>query len=156
MTEYDPKIQFLERSLKRLWVLVFLLIFSFAGFVSFGQHDVWVRADSIPPVITAKQFVVVDDSGNQSVVIGSFPDLNSPLTNGAKFRGLTVLSTDHKQLASLGLGVPKDPPTSSLTTPYTEVFLQSPDGTSSQAALQNFGTPTSSCCQSNGAMLNLT
>ena len=140
MTDHEAELQLLRTSVRRLWSVVLIMFCAFMSLAALSIRGGRVHADSVPSVLTAKQFVVVDDAGNQSIIIGSVPGLNSQkLSEGADFRGLVIFTSDHTPVASLGLGTPHPPAQGADGLHYSELFLQSEDGKSAQAVIRTFG-----------------
>jgi hypothetical protein len=142
MIDHQEELVNLRKSIKQLQIALVILLGFVLGLAVWNKPAVVAHADSIPDVVTAKQFVVVDAAGNQSVVIGPVPGLNTEgLNAGADFRGLAVFTADHTPVASLGLGIPRDATQGALSLHYAELFLQSEDGKSTQAYIRSFSGP---------------
>lgn len=149
MTDLEKEIKQLKKSVAQLRFILAAVSVVLGGCCAASRRAATVHAGLAPAVtpdvITAKQFVVVDDAGNQSVVIGPIPGLNSQqLQAGADFRGLAVFGANNTPLASLGIGIPRPPESGSRALHYSELFLQSDNSTHNQAYIRAFGSDNSS------------
>lgn len=147
MTDLEKEVRMLGNSVARLRIIIIVMICSFAAFLLFSRRTVSVHADGVPGIITAKQFVVVDANGNQTVIIGPVPGQNDqhfPNIGPVDYSGLAVFGPDHSLVASLGLAIPKQTaPSSGIeAVHYTELYLQSDDGSSSKAYVRSFNGAT--------------
>ncbi len=130
----------LRSSLRKTQVLLGILALCTLVTTTRLLRERLVYADSPPAVITAKQFVVVDDSGNQTVVIGPISgqtDRHYPNSQPVDYRGVAIYSPSHVLVTSLGLATPTYKPGGGITTmSYSELFLQSKDNKTAQSYLR--------------------
>jgi hypothetical protein len=108
MVDHDEEIRRLRMSMRRLHILVVILFCAVIGAILTATRQSPVRADSVPDVLTTKKLVIVDSSGNQTVVIGSFAESNNAFQQypGATMTGIGVFSNGSQQLAALGIENP--------------------------------------------------